>query len=91
MAIQGTYVFSGISVPGAIAAVQIITLRAITEPTQMISIVDLFAGQAERVQNNPFSSQSYTQVYDPSGGDAFQQVYTYLLTLPEYDGWIEIP
>jgi hypothetical protein len=88
MAITGTYEFNGVSVSTAIASVELIWLRGTYEMTLQVSI---YANQAQREALATLASYSYTIPYDPAAGDVYAQCYTYLLTLPEYAGWIEIP
>ena len=77
MAITGTYDFNGIAVPTAVALVEYIWFRTPYEMTF----------QVQRAAGSPLASCSYMTPYDPAAGDVYQQCYTYLLTLPEYDGW----
>ena len=88
MAITGTYEFNGLAVPTAIALVEYIWFRS---PYEMTFQVPIYVNEAQRDAGSPLASYSYTTLYDPAEGDVYSQCYTYLLTLPEYAGWSEIP
>lgn len=91
MAITGTYEYYGISVVGAIAEVNFIQFREPANPSVAVFTVGVFANAEQYAAGSSFTQNGYSFAYDETGGDVWSQCYIYLLTLPEYVGWVEIP
>ena len=87
MSIQGNYNFNGIVVP----AIGVVANIRFLSPVSMGFQVPVYANQAQVDAEQPFDAPNYQCAYDANGGDVYAQCYTYLLTLPEYAGWSEIP
>ena len=88
MFIQGNYNFSGIEISDAIGYVVNLRFR---DHTEMFFQLPIYATAAQVEASQPLAVASYFCPYDPAAGGVYAQCYTYLLTLPEYDGWVEIP
>lgn len=87
MAITGTYEYNGIPVVGAVAEVNFIQFREPANPTAATFTVGVFANAAQYAAGSNFTQNSYSFVYDETGGDVWGQCYDYLDSLPEYAGW----
>ena len=86
--IQGVCVWQGLDIIGAIAKINNVSIHS--ERGECTVRIDIFASPEQLAMGVHFKGANENSfIYDPiSDESVFEQAYSYLLTTPDFEGWV---